>query len=359
MLILYRCFPGFDFLNGHICSDWFIHYKSGFVRRGLMGTLFLLFGENALLTARTFLLGINLLLATLLAWHMWKRQFNILELAIVYLGPFGMLLYIFNGDYLLNKEIFSLVVFYWSLLILKGDHRSFLGNSFVLISSILAALNHEVFLFALLPALVLIAYNKRNSKLLSIQLASIGILMLILLFVFKGDPVIAERIYNGLPGNVQSAIAKGSEVFVPDYLADQYRKSKAISAIGWDLKTTLRMIFDMTFGLSIIVYLVFTFLLIRLLSMFYLDKRSLRYLMITSLFSVPLFFVAIDWGRWAFLVFHQVIAYRICFDQTDRKAGHWVAAIVLFVLYIPPSFTFRIWEESLLHNILNLINKVI
>ena len=106
-------------------GDWLINYRSGFVRRGLVGEIIRILSEFSNLQILWIAFALQgLFFAAALSFHYGiirflseeKIHFNLFKISVVLLSPAGVLFNAYNPDFSLRKEIIGLALINWMYL---------------------------------------------------------------------------------------------------------------------------------------------------------------------------------------------------------------------------------------------------
>jgi hypothetical protein len=272
-------------------GDWLINYEGGWVRRGFIGqVLFELSRFGAPLLWSTFILQCTTFVALtfyVLKLFFWTNKNStwlifLLSPAFIFLFPF------YDTEAGFRKEI--LVYLSFCLLatgLLKdGNRQKYLIGS-VLIYAV-AAISHELSAFCVVFFLYLLKQHSKENRLISIRY---GIAYIVLALFGLGFASLN-------PGNadVQSKVCKS--------LIDSHLKGHiCYGGIAW-------LQFNSSYGFSKVsetAWSAVSFYLPRLMLALapfmltgFLRKNRLIFAVGFIVF-LPLFFVAIDWGRWIHL----------------------------------------------------------
>jgi hypothetical protein len=213
--------------EGYALSDWLINYEGGFVRRGLAGSLFRAFSGQEYLypTINVVIhvvgLVITLVIFTFMLRRSWKLSIG--SAAIFMLNPSGLSL-IFSGVYYRKEMMFHVVTLFHlaiiTFVINKRNSDKFTYNISMSALSLLGcamALTHESYIFLSVPVNYLLSLyfyslssgntvgKKDHLHAFLLQLAPIT--ACIIAFVSKGDATIGQAIWRSLSFKDISQIA--------------------------------------------------------------------------------------------------------------------------------------------------------
>lgn len=285
--------------DGYILADWLINYQDGgFKRRGLSGSFFFLLQDftglrlNYLVYFFQFVIisGFFLLYTKLIRYKMT----DLLYLSLL-LSPLGFIGLLNTVTYVGKKEFIVFLLFTWFVSTLDQDKLSKCKEYFFCGALFVIVFLHEVVVFYIpyfAVALYLKTGNIQYKRYVKFFLA-VGIPAL-MIFLFgknvnegKSLSILADRGVHPVYGIFYWKIDERQ------YITD-HRKDYLLYLISFILSI-----------LHIRYYLKF------------LNNRKLLSIALTGtfIFSLPLFYLAIDWGRWLYI--------------------HMMMMIVLFALKLP------------------------
>lgn len=278
--------------EGYLIGDWTISYAGGFVRRGLFGemlgglglgaweTLIVLWAVQSALYAVMFCVAI--------IWAV--RLPDVLRWVPLLLSPAFILfaLHDFGGSHRKEILIFA-ALFVLAEAVRTGRYvRVALVATGILVA--IAVFSHEANALLVLPLILLARWavdagsvERRFATIASVAIASLAALGLIVSVMF--------------PGTVEQQIA-----ICRDLIARGHSRSLcggSLSYIGNDAAGEVSRVLDNLLGLSVVA-LPAMFASIPLLGVEWF-RTNLRTAGLVTLPILPLFVVAIDWGRWIML----------------------------------------------------------
>lgn len=282
--------------DGWIVGDWLINYSSGFVRRGLSGELFLSISQLIkvkpnyvvwVFESIVFLVYLFILIKFLL-----KKTLNIWFVLFVF-SPAALLFPIYFNEAAGRKEI--LLIATYALFVYLIDNNKAKKQLFYYFFSFLlgiVTLFHELVIFYL-PYFILALYlfSIKNKEHLPIKKAIITISGSLIAFMFiflfgmeiHGNALCSNLQGYGLSENVCSGILKFS--YTP--------KLKGLFKIYEENNYLVNYLLSLE--LALIPLIVFYS---KLKNSIISSKRILQLFSLVFIYSLPLFVVAIDWGRW-------------------------------------------------------------
>lgn len=277
-------------------ADWLIHNEGGFVRRGMLGSLLIRLGDLLALgpLAATIALQAALAVATaLLTWRACLRQGVTAKLLLVVVSA-GFFLVFWNGDRqgAFRKEIFvflSLAILAYGAALPSLPRWQVLASALAFVAGVTA---HEGMIFFL--PLYLVALNFAWGNLLApsrrafaaILLAAVGAVFLFNLVqprLETIEPVCRSLMDRGF----QAAFCEGAIEALTHTLRDEMAVPRAIFQNGG----LLNLLY--AYGLCLFPFYIY-----------FNDGRDTNWRIIGLLLAIglpflPLYAVAMDWGRWA------------------------------------------------------------
>ena len=284
--------------NGWVIGDWLVNFQAGFVRRGLSGYLIIGLSDFLKLEPNFTTMWIQLLIYVaymfILFFLIYRKEMETWFL-ILLLSPITLLFPIlnFNIGIIGRKEI---ILFFLFALYILCLNRKLLKSPIVIflfsVAFLLATLFHEL-VFFYTPYFILAAYLRSKidhepfdfSKILYMILGSFLIMIAIYLFgkTINGSIICAGLMEKGLSSN----ICKGILSFPKDYgIKDVLRVAKENRYFpiygAYFLLGLVPIILFVRYSKSCIVSI----------------KKFLVAFLFLFLFSIPLFVLGVDWGRW-------------------------------------------------------------
>ncbi|SDB22170.1 hypothetical protein SAMN03097699_0160 [Flavobacteriaceae bacterium MAR_2010_188] len=300
--------------QGYIVGEWLINYSGGFTRRGLsgysIGLLSELFNVSQNNIVKVIQIVLYLIFQLLLIMNVWKRRINFWILIILF-SPATLLFPILDNNAVGRKEILLLILFgLFIFQIRKTNKQNFTMPILIGILLTISTFFHEIVIFYL-PYFILanLIFHKEFSKqfLFTSIILVIGPIISIIPIYFFG-----KEIPNG--------------IICQDLISQNLHPSICEGILSWpanySVKDALKVIISKhyikTYGycfiLAIIPYLFFFKILSNKPKMF---KIYILLLCSAYMFTIPLFLLAIDWGRW--LNIHFILTLFICLQLLDKK----------------------------------------
>lgn len=280
--------------NGWKTGDWLINYSDGFIRRGLFGSLVhWISGFGVSLLWLVFVIQITIYG---LMFHFVLRLYNLNDKGYFWLlilfSPAFLLFpfYDFQGGF--RKEILVLTLFaYFSLSYAQAtisNHQV----AWIIVCYILAALSHEITIFVLPFFLYLLwqcvetnQLKKQHAISFSIGFIAVSFLILAISYFFKRS------------GNSASVIC--------DSLVDRSLNPNICNgAISWlkeDSLSSFNRVSEMLGGQSLSVINFVALAFAPTVFTTFWNRKTLVLFVFSFAFMIPLFVLAIDWGRWIYI----------------------------------------------------------
>lgn len=321
---LYRLFFIHNKLNDYLFSENLLHYENGYIRRSLLGNLFIALPEAHWKLGVMTLYGL-MLVAVLV--FIYRNCRNVYALLLCLCAPFGLRMVMFDFGSTYRKEfIFYLLIVLIIILYKKIKNHTAITTIAVLISTAMIMV-HESFVFLAMPVIGWILYvNHAGLKRIAVYIILCGLSFLVLSKTPSTDQI---------------------------QLLDQFFSSRNIDwsktreYMTFSKAQTLDMSTSHLMQGSILFYLMFFVPILAYLFYSRLIKKDMLLLMVIQLlFCSVLCLVAIDYGRWLSFV---LLSFFICLfsyhnlndfaDQIRRSTKEKLifAGMLLFMLsvYLP------------------------
>ncbi len=324
-------------------GDWIINYQDGgFKRRGLFGTLFIGINELTHIQIEYIVFAFVSLLYTaifyLLIKLFWSEKNNLLVVALLLL-PAGFGMTVKDPNIATKKEMLFFFLYLVYILCLRS--KIIIKDITITLFIIIAVLAHEAAYFYL--PFVGLAYFMKNEgssfdKLKKIVLYQLLPATIIMLLLYKfGINLKTENTAEFFKAHGLTLEEMGIFDYDPNYNVINIYKSHL-----YDYQT---------YGISILlgaltVYIYCKFNKIRINTLF---------LIIQILFLIPLFYMAVDWGRWVNIFFSLLTIFLATEAKAvlSRKQEIIVIILILFnlswrMMLITQGFlTFPIFDDLL------------
>lgn len=278
--------------NSFVVADWLINYTfDGFKRRGLAGTFIILahkyLGVSLLWSVFTFCCIVFGLVLQKIHQLIKQRYFPTLGI-FLFLSPLGFMFEFNNLGIFGRKDAIIFLLFLW---LISVSSEAIRHGKLILVFSLaygLSILHHEVILFYW-PWFIYLIYDKSNFNWRN-ALPFTSILTLVSVAAGASVFLFGKQIHSPgtnaylLEAQMDPSILDGILTFPTDFNAPNY-----ILDLGWKYPEFLFSI-----AIGVIPWLIVFWLYATL-------KEGLHFLRLGAIMltlSFPLFFVAIDWGRW-------------------------------------------------------------
>ena len=355
---------GFTFLHnlrsdGYILGDWLVNYQDGgFKRRGLSGSFFFLLQDLTGVKLNILVYCFQLVMISLFFYYYFKliqykeATFLYLSLLLSSIGFVGLLNCV---DYVGKKEFIVFFLFAFFVYLTDNNKLTRIREWGFCIALFVSTLFHEVTLF-FIPYFLITLYLKSGkleiARYLKYILAVFIPAVLLLLF--------GKEINEGQSLNIlkERGVVFTRGIFFWDiderqYILDHFNEYKLyILSLGIS-------IFHIAFYLK------------------YLAERKIISILLIGafLFSLPLFYLAIDWGRWMYIhMMFIIILFSLLLKKTNsacssetiiiNKKFYVTLLIIVFSLIYRVEMSGRGFTfEGLLYRIciapLDLLNKML
>ena len=308
-----------DAQNGWVLGDWMIDYRQGFVRRGLTGEL-----AQALSAwlpgAAVLYTGLFVAVAWLVIGLYFARVLTAIRMPCWYvllvLSPAGLFFSVYGADQVGRKEILlfaSLAVYVWRLI--SGARDGLLIQMLWALWGACLVLMHEGAVFYG-PYFLMAAYwgGRRKDALVSAMGLMAGMLIATLLLLALAEPLNGRALCSSLvmEGRMSASICDGTIKWPLHSIADSFNNA---------LVTVKHFNYLAVYGLSLML-IVAPVWVWRIL-----DRSNAGALhpplwafAVVWLLSLPLFLIAVDWGR--FIQTHVVLATLVLALNLPRRSEH-------------------------------------
>lgn len=308
--------------GGWYFGEWIINYQDGgFKRRGLLGTLFIWINELTDIKLEHIVFAFIFLLYTvffsLLSKLFWKEKNNLLVVMLVLL-PVGFGMMVKDPNIASKKEILFFFLYLVYILCLRS--KVFIKDITITFFIIIALLTHEAAFFYL--PFVGLAYFMKNGG------SSISKIKKIILYQFFPSVIIMLLLYKF-----------GIDIKTENTVSFFKAHGLTLSEMGiFDYDTNFDVLghykghfYDyQTYAISILLGT----LAFHIYCKFNKVKINSIFLAIQIVFLLPLFYMAVDWGRWV-NIFFSLLTIFIALEQKlvlSRKQEIIAFVLILFNL---------------------------
>ena len=334
LILLYiPIFKYYIFLNnngGHsfMTADWLINYRFGYINKGLFGTvvLFLFNDSNSILN----FLSIGLISIYIAIFYYLTKTLNFMSQNIItyvlIFSPATFLFNIYDPEGSFRKEILGIL----SIFLLISATKNNSSKKYIVMSSIIYTIgifSHSVNLF-FLTTILLIIFKKINQK-------SVFTYLLFLI------PTSINVIFHFLFSNSEQELYLKRDLMCLEleYLnLSNLCEGGTFYFLVWDLNAAYYL--TQNFRINENRQASYIYILLYLLSILplFFDKNSLnnlKYYLFINISFFPLFLIALDWGRWIYIMSICNLAIYLISEKNI------VNSKVKFLLFLYP-FLFRI-----------------
>lgn len=352
MLLSYNLYSSISHqsLPEWVFTDWLVNYTSGFVRRGLGGSILLFFAKNYGLNIHAFLTGfIYLIYLVVSCFYLQRiiRSYRLLDtkaLVTFLFLPSLLLFPLLDPSAFGRKEILFIIPLIINLSLIDrelsskesvkvaGSLTPYCRNVCIWFNllSVPLALIHESIVFLALPINIIITISflglklsRKNSILVVLVIYLPTLIAILAGFIWKGDAASASNICESWQGFTSLDCGKEAPA--------------ALGAIGWSLKkgvslswSILKTKHGFLFAQWLILFCVNFILLVFASCTLILNQLckistkttanlakteqifssfSFKYIILPLVLSIPLYILGWDWGRWFYI---SSISYAFC-----------------------------------------------
>lgn len=305
--------------GGWCFGDWIINYQDGgFKRRGLFGTLFMWINEITHIKLEYIVFAFVFLLYTaifyLLVKLFWKEKNNIMVIALLLL-PVGFGMMVKDPNIATRKEMMFFFLYLVYILCLRS--KIIIKDITITVFIIITLLTHEAAFFYL--PFVGLAYFTKNEgsafdkikKIILYQLLP-GAIIMVLLYKF-GISLRTENTIEFFKAHGLVLEEMGIFDYDPNY-----------DVIG----VYISHFYDyQTYGISILLGALTVYIYCK----FNQIKINALFLIVQILFLIPLFYLAVDWGRWVNIFFTLLTIYIATEPRAVLSRKQEIIAVILIL----------------------------
>ena len=305
--------------GGWCFGDWIINYQDGgFKRRGLFGTLFMWINELTHIKLEYIVFAFVAVLYTAIFYLLfklfWNEKNNLLVIALLLL-PVGFGMMVKDPNIATRKEMLFFFLYLLYLLCLRS--KIIIKDITITVFIIIALLTHEAAYFYL--PFVGLAYFMKNEGSSSDKLKKILFYQfipatIIMVFLYKFG--ISLRTENTIPFfKAHGLVLEEMGIFDydPNYDVLGYYQSHS-----YDYQT---------YGISILLGALTVYIYCK----FNRIKINTLFLIIQILFLIPLFYLAVDWGRWVNIFFSLLTIFIITEQRAVLSKKQEVISVILIL----------------------------
>jgi hypothetical protein len=315
--------------NSWTIGDWLINYEGGFVRRGFIGEIIYIISNLTNIYPGLITTGFHTLFYGIFLYYSYKLlklEKNLIPFLFLIFSPFIFTFQITEMLGGFRKEIIFLAIESYLIWIAKTNKEKFEYVFFIIIIFILpfAILSHE--LIALyepyLFAIYFLTVKKINLKKLFLSIIP-SIIAILLVITHKGNKYIVNDIFSSL-NKLNYHISGG---------AISYLNNNTIDAFNYMLNRFSHGHYILYLVIIFLVSFAFIPIKDRLLSIKN-NKFAFISVILSFIFSITLFIVAVDWGRWIYI--HTVSLFLISLlikSKKEFKVKNLKKYLYLVILY--------------------------
>jgi hypothetical protein len=281
--------------DGWLLADWLINYEDGgFKRRGFSGSLFFMLQDLTGISLPALVMGIQLVLMILfflLFYNLIKRKAKNSLLILFCVSPVAFSFWLYQTHEIGRKDILIFIYFLLLIFYIEQKKRNVYLEFYFVISAIILVLFHELFIFYIpfVFALFFIFNQIKPYKIdikfiISICFSCFITAIMILIF--------GKKINEG--NTLQILKSRGVERYIDNgILTFSFDQNEFFQRLFWDY-------------LSFIIPIILAFISLKWIIQSIqlkpaLQQKILTFIILNFIFSLPLFYLAIDWGRWIFI----------------------------------------------------------
>ena len=277
--------------DGYVLGDWLINYQDGgFKRRGLSGSFFFFLQDLTGFQLNILVFLVQVIIITIFFYFFVKiivsKSITLWYLSLL-LSPLGFIAYFNCVDYVGKKEFILFAIFSYFVYQINCSTLTRKKEYIICILIFIATLFHEiVFFFIPYFVLLLIIYNKNINFKLYIKYFLAGFVPVILILFFGNE--INEG--NSLQILKERGVVINNGIFFWNVNEREYIVSQAKD-----------------YSLYVISFLISFFHIKFYLKIEKLDEKIGWGCLFAFLYTLPLFLLAIDWGRWFYIHMIMII----------------------------------------------------
>lgn len=318
---LYHTYENLIFLrkiiHPFVYGDWFTNYQGGFIRRGLMGEIFyqisilskikldkIVFSVQIISYLTMFIFSSILILNN-------KNFINYIPLIaspLIYYFP------VLDPNAGGRKEILYFAILTITIFLSKLKNKTFFNRYFIFISFFIfptLILTHELVFFYLPYIFIIFKFNQKERNLYKILLLFIPSVVSFVLCAVVFNKLSIEnvsRIFDSINRLGYSIDKNFSSISFLSYTVNegqQFTFSK--------MAENKYYLYLISFLLSLLGFITIYDLVIKLIK----DRYFVYFTFLSMIFSIPLFIIAADWGRWIYIHIYSFFMLTFLIDSTN------------------------------------------
>ncbi|MBP2618170.1 hypothetical protein [Chryseobacterium jejuense] len=309
--------------DGYILADWLINYEDGgFKRRGLSGSFFFILQDITGLSLNYIVYFFQFIIISLFFWCYTKliryKITDLLYLSLL-LSSIGFVGLLNTVTYVGKKEFIVFLLFTYFVYLLDNDKLSKYKEYIFCLLLFISTLLHEVTLFYV-PYFAIALYVK-NGKL---EIKRYIKFFLAVIIPAAAIVVLGKNVNEGMSLEILNSrgVHPTYGIFYWNIDERQYIKEHLNEYLLYFISLGIS-IFHIAYYLK------------------YLNGRKILYILLIGafIFSFPLFYLAIDWGRWMYI--------------------HMMLMIVLFAMMLRKGDSIYVYEPIVINRKFYIIMAII
>ena len=323
--ILYLIKIGQDFYWRYVYTDWLINYEGGFIKRGLLGQISIIFNNIFGIGLKNTFLIIHSFVYILFHYFFFlffkdfKKNYLFLILCfspLVFLYPLQV------NDALARKEIFFITIFLINTYYLTKTKNTTSAFLITNLSLIISCLIHEaVLFFSLFFYSSFYFFLKKNYLKSSNFINFLNLFIFILLLYIHTRPIDIDTlnnmiffINNDLKLNITAssgAMSWLSKLTFKTSLLNPFNEFNPFGNIIFLKYISLHLLY-MHFVLFF-YYIIFKFSI-------FTNNRFIKFLFVVNILYVfLLFYIAFDWGRFVYMLYNFLLIFTFYIFYEKKK----------------------------------------
>jgi len=368
-----------DFSNWQY-SDWLINYQGGLVRRGLIGQILYSFHKFTQIDLDLIIFIFVTLLYIFISYFLLKSISyleNNVENLLIFLSP-GFFIYpVMNSGIIGRKDILLIFSIIFFVFFEKKISNRYIFISFV-IAVIILCFSHSGFVFYsqyLFFLFILIKHKRNLSVKITESFSFLIIIVLIILLInsFGGNQSTIDNICLSVKEFVSDQCGKGDQI---KHLNDANTGIYARLFEKINLGSQYLLNYFIIYSLSIFV--TFFFISKKLIesnfniSVFkYNFKKPFRIFLVLFIFTIPVFVIGRDWGRYIYMSYSCIFfIYIYCLKERilffNGISFKWLDNkffLIIFIFFYSFLLTFPFYDAksfkiTLQKPISKILNKI-
>lgn len=310
--------------DGWTTGDWLINYSAGPIRRGLTGEFILLLSSDFIsLLWLTYAIQVAIYFSIfLIVIALYKTQARAPFWLLILFSPAFLLFPFYDVQGGFRKEIMIFVVFSLLCLFYSKNNVTNLKIFIINIAYAISALSHELnsltwpfFVYMLYISSKRGLITPRAAIVFSVTLIAISAVALVFASQHKGDAASADKICVSLTSkNLNESICDG-----------------AISWLKEDVKKATDIVKNSISTESLWTAALFFLAISPLFFTTWIRKESILLIIIGAAAISPLFFVAIDYGRWIYILVFLIFCLALSEDVRVRFSHNKIFFVLGFM----------------------------